>query len=170
MLRFCSVSTLNILHSHPALSPFHSTALTGLEQSALMARLGPGALFTPARPQPGHYVLDTSHPAHMEAARRIAAAAVRGGDGAPNIWNLRVRGARWFGLRGQHTLRLQFASQNFCSSITPALTFNNRPHLTQKSNTKARAARSTRTKTYGARSRPNRRRRTSSLILSPATV
>jgi hypothetical protein len=78
--------------------PIYSTALTGLEQSALMTRLGPGALFNSARPQPGHYVLDTSHPAHMEAARRIAAAAVSGGDGAPNIWNLRVRGARWFGL------------------------------------------------------------------------
>jgi hypothetical protein len=79
--------------SPPPPGPFTSPpALGGVEQSLLASRLGPAALFNARRPT-GHWLLDTSHPGHMEVARKLAGAAVAAG-GLPNMWNLRIRGAR----------------------------------------------------------------------------
>lgn len=49
----------------------------GIEQSNLLQRLGPARLFNPAHAS-CHWVLDLSHPAHEDVARKL----VRGGAGA----------------------------------------------------------------------------------------
>lgn len=66
------------------------SALSGLEQSLLATRLGPAALFNPKHASM-HWVLDTTHPGHMEVGKKLVAAAVASGE-LPNMWNLQLRG------------------------------------------------------------------------------
>jgi hypothetical protein len=68
----------------------HPLASQGLEQSCLLQRLGPARLFSPTHPS-AHWVLDLSHPAHEDVARRLVSMAAASTD-LPCIWNLRLRG------------------------------------------------------------------------------
>jgi hypothetical protein len=64
--------------------------LDGLEQSLAQYRLGPLACLS-ARHNSMHWVLDCTHAAHMEAAKKLVALSQESKDAA-NMWNIRLNG------------------------------------------------------------------------------
>jgi hypothetical protein len=58
----------------------------------LAHRLGPAQVLDPRHPSQ-HWVLDLTNPAHEEVTRRLVAMAQAAGN-LPNVWNLRLGGAR----------------------------------------------------------------------------
>ncbi len=63
-----------------------------MEQAIAMWRLGPLNLFDKSLPS-GHYVLDTSNPAHEQVAHKLIDAAANNTEYS-NLWNIRMHGGR----------------------------------------------------------------------------